>query len=91
MDPLAAIFVLLVIMLLGGIVLLFPLSRQLARYLESRLKAGASAPESLEAELRELRLLVEGLDDRLRGVAARQEFVEKVLESRATDPLELPR
>jgi hypothetical protein len=85
-------FFLLAIILTGGFVLLIPLSRQLARFLDYRLQEKTGAGSSkIEGELRQLRTLVEGIEKRLQTVSDRQDFVEKVLESRETDPLKLPR
>lgn len=94
MDPdlilIGGIFIVLTI-LTGAFALLLPLSRQLARFLEFRMRDKAAASPNLEGEVRELRALVEGLDQKLHSVSDRQEFLEKVLESRDPDPLKLPR
>lgn len=93
MDPdlilIGGIFIVLTI-LTGAFALLLPLSRQLARFLEFRMRDKAGSP-NLEGEVRELRALVEGLEHKLHAVSDRQEFLEKVLESRDPDPLKLPR
>ena len=94
MDPdlilAGGIFIVLTI-LTGAFALLLPLSRQLARFLEFRMRDKAAASPNLEGEVRELRALVEGLEHKLHSVSDRQEFLEKVLESRGSDPLKLPR
>ena len=87
--PIMAFF-LTAIILTGGFVLLLPLSKQLAKFLEFRMQDKKMSPE-IEAELRHLRVLVEGLDDKLRSVSDRQEFLEKILESRDADTPRLPR
>lgn len=74
-------FFLLAIVLTGTFVLLIPLSRQAARFLDFRMaqKSQQLAPEIAD-ELQRLRAAVESLDDKVRSVADRQEFVEKLLE-----------
>jgi hypothetical protein len=94
MDPTMLaimIFFLLAIIITGSFVLLMPLSRQLARFLELRMLGTGAMSDAVEVELRQLRALVEGIDDRLSSVSDRQEFLEKILESRETDPPRLPR
>jgi hypothetical protein len=93
MDPRIAmmVFTLGAIIIVGGFVLLMPLSRQLARYLAFRMQDKAGLGEGVELELRRLRAAVDGLDQKLHLVSERQEFLEKILESRATDPPKLAR
>jgi hypothetical protein len=93
MDPtMLAImaFFLLAIIITGSFVLLMPLSRQLARFLELRMQDQARVGDGVEIELRQLRALLEGLEDKLRTVSDHQEFLEKILDSREADPLKLP-
>jgi hypothetical protein len=94
MDPdlilIGGIFIILTI-LTGAFALLLPLSRQLARFLEYRMRDKTAPPAALEGEVRELRALVETLAQKLDTVNDRQEFLEKVLESRSSEPLKLPR
>jgi hypothetical protein len=94
MDPtLLAImvFFLLAIILTGTFVLMIPLSRQLAKFLEFRMREKTGNVSALDTDLRDLRALIERLDDKLSSVADRQEFLEKVLDERGADPLKLPR
>lgn len=72
-------------------VLMIPLSKQLARFLEFRMQDKASISDGMDVELRQLRTVVEGLEDKLRSVSDRQEFLEKILKSRETEPPRLPR
>ena len=94
MDPdlllVGGIFIILTL-LTGAFALLLPLSRQLARFLEFRMRDKAAPVSNLEGEVRELRALVEGLELKLNSINDRQEFLEKVMDGRATDPLKLPR
>lgn len=91
MDPTALagmLFVLLLAAMLGGFVLLFPISRRLGLLLEQRM-AERKGPAGIPAEeLRELRGAVQALQAQLEELAARQEFTESLLSERR--PLELP-
>jgi hypothetical protein len=92
MDPTMmgiSIFFLLALIIIGGFVLVFPLSRQLAKFLELRMKDKAGISEGAVLEVRQLRAVVEGLEGKLQSVADRQEFLEKVLEARDTNPRKL--
>jgi hypothetical protein len=94
MDPtMLAImaFFLIAIILTGTFVLLIPVSRQLAKFMEFRMRDKTAVPANLEAELRELRALVDAHDLKLHSLNDRQEFIEKVLDARSQDPLQLPR
>jgi hypothetical protein len=94
MDPdmlAIMIFFLLAIIISGCFVLMMPLSRQLAKFLELRIQGNAGMTDAVRVELRQLRALVEGIDDKLSSVSERQEFLEKVLESRDADQPRLPR
>ena len=85
------IFFLLAIVITGGFVLMMPLSKQVAKFLEFRMQDNRNISGGVENELRQLRAVVEGFEDKLRSVSDRQEFLEKILEKRETDPLKLPR
>jgi hypothetical protein len=92
MDPTMLaimVFFLLAIILTGGFVLMMPLSRQLARFLEFRMQDKTNISDRVEIEMRQLRALIEGLEDKQRSVSERQEFLEKILESREIDPPKL--
>jgi hypothetical protein len=75
------IFSLLVVLVIGGFILLYPLSRKLGQVLEARLeerRAGRALPmEDVES----LRAAVETLREEVGAVAERQRFVERLLES----------
>ncbi len=72
------IFTIIVIGMVGGFVLLLPITRTLGRYLESRMaqKASLDSPERMEILLR----AVESLRDDVARLAERQDFTERLLE-----------
>lgn len=79
MPVVGMVFILLVLMLIGGFILLLPLTRRLGAYLEQRLeqgKAGATNPE-----IRQLRAAVGALQAEIERLAERQEFTESLLAS----------
>ena len=87
MDPNAIagmIFALILVALVGGGILLYPLSRRLGQLLESRIENELQPSES---ELRELRELVASLAGQVERLSDRQAFTEQVLESRSQDSL----
>lgn len=88
MDPFFLVvftFVLLLVLLVGGVVLLFPVSRRLGAYLERLLDEGGTGtkppPELAEvrAELKDLRAAVHRLTEQ-------QAFMESLLEERDEAP-----
>jgi hypothetical protein len=89
MDLVVAVsFVLLLTLIIGGIILMFPLTRKLGLLIESRIgdKHGAAGHDGEDLE-RISRRLAE-LEDQLRAVSARQEFLDDLLvERRPTDAL----
>ncbi len=81
MDPVilaGMIFSIVVIMLIGGFVLLFPLTRQLGAYLEKRMLSENS--EASRAQLAHLARAVEHLTDEVARLSDRQDFTERLLE-----------
>lgn len=91
MDPVVAagmIFSLIVLMLIGGFILLYPITRQLGAYLERRMLADDD-PRRLEEHLHTLMREVEGLRDEVGRIAEKQEFTERLLE-RPTERAEPP-
>jgi hypothetical protein len=81
MDPVilaGMIFSVVVIMLIGGFVLLFPLTRQLGAYLEKRMLAENS--EASRGQLAQLARAVENLGDEVARLSDRQDFTERLLE-----------
>lgn len=81
MDPTAVagmIFTLIFFLLIGGFILLFPLSRQLGKVLEQRLEE--KRPVGLDrAEVARLREALETLERQVHSLQDRQEFVEGML------------
>ncbi len=82
MDPFilqVMIFVLVVLTLIGGFALLFPLTRQLAAVLEKRyLEDDAGGAEA--DEVAALRRDVDALRGEVEQIGERQDFTEKLLE-----------
>lgn len=82
LDPVIAagmIFSLVVLMLIGGFVLLYPITRQLGSYLERRMLAEAD-PDEWKGQVRALTREVEALREEVSSLAERQEFTERLLE-----------
>lgn len=78
MDELfGMIFVLLIIAMVGGFILVFPLSRRLAAYLEQRLQSGTKAAD--DAELKRIRTALVSLQAEIERLSERQEFTESLL------------
>jgi hypothetical protein len=89
MDPNAAlgvVFTLLLVMMIGGFIVLMPLTRRLGLLLEQRLqsKSGAGLPAGREVE--ELRRMLEQMQVELDQVVERQEFLDKLLAAPGSDP-----
>lgn len=93
MEPTALagmIFTLIFFLIIGGFILLFPLSRQLGKVLEQRLEE--KRPIGLDrGEVARLRETVESLERQVRSLQDRQEFVEGMLRSGSEERLSLPR
>jgi len=87
MGPVLAIF------LIGTFILLLPLSRRLGRVLEEWIKLRQeTSPDRdtlarLENDVREVRQLVEGVDQRVGLLADRQDFMESLIEAKKTAAL----
>jgi hypothetical protein len=79
-----------IILVIGTFILLFPLSRRLGRVLEEWIKLRQeTSPDRdtlarLENEVRELRQSVEGGDQRMGLLAERQDFMESLVEAKKT-------
>ncbi len=78
----------LILLVIGTFILLFPLSRRLGRVLEEWIKLRQdTSPDRdtlarLENEVRELRQSVEGGDQRMGLLAERQDFMESLIEAK---------
>lgn len=82
MDPNALAgmaFTLILALLIGGFILLYPLSRKLGQLLEQRMGVKPQLDEEARLELADLRQMVEGMQADLRRLYERQEFVERLL------------
>ncbi|NJD19774.1 MAG: hypothetical protein FIA95_10905 [Gemmatimonadetes bacterium] len=72
------IFTIIVIGMVGGFVLLLPITRTLGRYLEYRMSQKARVEDQERMDL--LLRAVESLRDDVARLAERQDFTEKLLE-----------
>lgn len=83
MDPVilaGMVFSLLVLLMVGGFILMFPLTRRLARLLEDRLTEKNRAVDS--EQIADLRATIDALESKVQTLADRQEFVDSLLERR---------
>ncbi|MGH7577633.1 MAG: hypothetical protein ACREM1_21235 [Longimicrobiales bacterium] len=90
MDPdalLAMIFVIILMMLTGGFILLFPIARRLGQVLERRLLQDDRSDVDPKA-FAQLREAVRSLEGEVRRLNERQEFVESLI--RPVDRVALP-
>jgi hypothetical protein len=88
------IFTLLSIMLIGGFILLYPVTRHLGKLIEQKTKAGAGeVPDApAEGEIVQLRELIRDLEAEVGRLSERQDFFEKLLaEPGRKQPERLPR
>ena len=82
-----------IILVIGTFILLFPLSRRFGRVLEEWIKLRQeTSPDRdtlarLENEVREVRQSVEGGDQRMGLLAERQDFMESLVEAKKTAAL----
>jgi hypothetical protein len=75
------IFSLLMALIVGGFVLLYPLTRRLGKLIELRLEERKSEPGGVAAaEVERLRGVVEALQQDVAALAERQDFAERLLE-----------
>ena len=86
------IFSLLCLVIIGGTILMYPLTRRLGQLMEQRLeerRLGRGPTEGVDvAELRELKAAVRSLEAELARLSEKQGFVEGLLES-GSRPTEL--
>ncbi|NIP80881.1 MAG: hypothetical protein GWM90_17370 [Gemmatimonadetes bacterium] len=79
--PLAGmLFSLLMVLIIGGFILLFPVTRRLGRLLELRIEERRSEDRPPAAELEEVLRVVEALQAEVERLSDRQEFTERLLE-----------
>jgi hypothetical protein len=72
------LFIIVLVAMTGGFVLLIPISRQLARFLEYRMTAKGRVEDQERTDM--LLRAVESLRDDVARLAERQDFTEKLLE-----------
>jgi Tfp pilus assembly protein PilO len=80
------IFSLLMVLVIGGFILLYPLSKRLGKLIELRLeerRAGSALPEE---QLQVLADVVAGLQEQLERIEERQAFTERLLETGRPGP-----
>lgn len=73
------VFVLVLTVILGGVILMYPLTRRLGRLLEQRLEeraGGSAAGQRSATEVKELETAVAALQAEVARLAERQEFIE---------------
>ena len=81
MDPAIVpmmVFTVVVLLLIGGFILLLPLTRRLGAFLEHRMLAEDRAKQSADVEA--LAKAVDALRDEVERLSDRQDFTEKLLE-----------
>ena len=82
MDPLigmSMVFTVVILALIGGFVLLYPVTRRLASVLEKRMLADKPAPD--DEQVLALTRAVESLREQVERLGERQDFTEKLLEA----------
>lgn len=85
MDPvilMGMIFSLIVLLLLGGFFLLFPLSRRLGLLLEQWIRDKKRENPLSPGELERLARAVTALDERVEGMDRRQQFLEQLIDAK---------
>jgi hypothetical protein len=91
--PLAGmLFSLLMVLVIGGLILLFPISRRLGKFLEIRIDERMEWDTLPKEAFNELMDVVEELQSEVTRLKDRQQFVERLLEPgrRPDDPVEGP-
>jgi hypothetical protein len=80
-------FVLMFTLIIGGVVLLFPLTRKLGLLIESRIGERKHSDAAV-SDTRRIENRLTALEDQLRALSARQEFLDDLLvERRPTEAL----
>lgn len=75
------IFSVVMVALIGGFILMYPITRRLGAYLEKRIEEGGGKkldPESLQS----VHHALDDLRDQIHDLRERQEFMEKLVEGR---------
>lgn len=80
------LFSLLMVLVIGGLILLFPISRRLGKFLEIRIEERMEWDTLPKEAFNELMDVVEELQNEVARLSDRQQFVERLLEpGRDTD------
>jgi hypothetical protein len=81
-------FLLMFTLIVGGIILMFPLSRKIGLLIESRIDEKKGGVGAGSGELERVRDRLAALEEQVRAVSARQEFLDDLLvERRPIDAL----
>lgn len=83
------IFSLIMVTLIGGFILLFPLTRRLGAFLERRLEEGSGRNDD-PRRVQAIHGVLEDLRGQIEDLRERQEFVEKLVEGRSAEALPDP-
>ncbi|NIP81242.1 MAG: hypothetical protein GWM90_19315 [Gemmatimonadetes bacterium] len=88
--PLAGmLFSLLMVLVIGGLILLFPISRRLGKFLEIRIDERMEWDTLPKEAFNELMDVVEELQNEVQRLSDRQQFIERLLEpGRQQEPTE---
>jgi hypothetical protein len=73
------IFTLLFTVVIGGVILLYPITRRLGAFLEAKLEDRHTPDTRLANEVAALGEAVRGMESELRAIAEKQEFTERLL------------
>jgi hypothetical protein len=76
------IFTLLLVVMIGGFILLYPLSRRVSALMERRMQEKEPPPRPIDGELDALRQAVADLSTQVDRLVDRQDFMEKLLSQR---------
>lgn len=81
------IFTLVLTCLIGGFILMLPISRRLGALLESKIEGEKRGAAPVTAEVTQLAEAVRSLETELRALKERQEFTENLLTTRERQKL----
>jgi hypothetical protein len=81
-----SIFSILFFVVIGGTILLFPLSRKLGHLIEARTRDRSDTPALDDAALRRIVARLDGMEEQIAALTERQEFLDGLLMERPTVP-----
>lgn len=84
------VFTLVLAMVIGGFVLLYPLSKRLGVLLEEKVRQQKGGTSISQHDVQALREKVDALEAEIRVSVERQQFVEQLLSRRGPDQLGKP-